>query len=139
MQLISTSSTSCWKKARSNAGSTGTSFSVPTRLDSRPEKAGIGVAMIGSFYMMLVVLLLSLPIGVAASIYLEEFAPKNRFTDLIEVNIANPVKSHPSCLVSLVLRSSSSLHICRNPLRWWGPRTDPDDPADDHHLDPRCA
>jgi phosphate transport system permease protein len=57
--------------------------------DSRPEKAGIGVAMIGSFYMMLVVLLLSLPIGVAASIYLEEFAPKNRFTDLIEVNIAN--------------------------------------------------
>ncbi|NBN78837.1 phosphate ABC transporter permease PstA [Microvirga tunisiensis] len=57
--------------------------------DSRPEKAGLGVSMIGSFYMMLVVLLLSLPIGVAASIYLEEFAPKNRFTDLIEVNIAN--------------------------------------------------
>ena len=45
--------------------------------------------MIGSFMMMLVVLLLSLPIGVAASIYLEEFAPKNRLTDLIEVNIAN--------------------------------------------------
>jgi phosphate transport system permease protein len=39
--------------------------------------------------MMLVVLALSLPIGVAASIYLEEFAPKNRFTDLIEVNISN--------------------------------------------------
>ena len=39
--------------------------------------------------MMLVVLVLSLPIGVAASIYLEEFAPKNRFTDLIEVNISN--------------------------------------------------
>jgi phosphate transport system permease protein len=57
--------------------------------DSRPEEAGIGVAMIGSFYMMLVVLVLSLPIGVAASIYLEEFAPKNRFTDLIEVNISN--------------------------------------------------
>ncbi|TNC51595.1 phosphate ABC transporter permease PstA [Rubellimicrobium rubrum] len=57
--------------------------------EKRPEEAGIGVAMIGSFYMMLVVLGLSLPIGVAASIYLEEFAPKNRFTDLIEVNIAN--------------------------------------------------
>ncbi|MEJ8473385.1 phosphate ABC transporter permease PstA [Roseibium algae] len=57
--------------------------------DSRPEQAGIGVAMIGSFYMMLVVLLLALPIGVAASIYLEEFAPKNRITDLIEVNISN--------------------------------------------------
>ncbi len=57
--------------------------------ESRPESAGIGVAMIGSFYMMLVVLGLSLPIGVAASIYLEEFAPKNRITDLIEVNISN--------------------------------------------------
>ena len=57
--------------------------------DSRPEQAGIGVAMLGSLFMMLVVLFLSLPIGVAASIYLEEFAPQNRFTDLIEVNIAN--------------------------------------------------
>ncbi|TNC74235.1 phosphate ABC transporter permease PstA [Rubellimicrobium roseum] len=57
--------------------------------EKRPEEAGIGVAMIGSFYMMLVVLGLSLPLGVAASIYLEEFAPKNRLTDLIEVNIAN--------------------------------------------------
>ncbi len=57
--------------------------------ESRAESAGIGVAMIGSFFMMLVVLVLSLPIGVAASIYLEEFAPKNRWTDLIEVNIAN--------------------------------------------------
>ncbi|PLX37543.1 MAG: phosphate ABC transporter, permease protein PstA [Hyphomicrobiales bacterium] len=57
--------------------------------DSRPEQAGMGVSMIGSFFMMLVVLFLSLPIGVAASIYLEEFAPQNRFTDLIEVNISN--------------------------------------------------
>lgn len=57
--------------------------------ESRPEQAGIGVAMLGSFFMMLVVLLLALPIGVAASIYLEEFAPKNRLTDLIEVNISN--------------------------------------------------
>ena len=57
--------------------------------ESRPEQAGIGVSMLGSFFMMLVVLALSLPIGVAASIYLEEFAPTNRWTDLIEVNIAN--------------------------------------------------
>ena len=57
--------------------------------ESRPEQAGIGVSMLGSFFMMLVVLGLSLPIGVAASIYLEEFAPKNRLTDLIEVNISN--------------------------------------------------
>ncbi|KQB98084.1 phosphate ABC transporter permease [Loktanella sp. 1ANDIMAR09] len=54
-----------------------------------PGGAGIGASVIGSFFMMMVVLLLSLPIGVAASIYLEEFAPKNRWTDLIEVNISN--------------------------------------------------
>lgn len=57
--------------------------------DSRPEQAGMGVSMLGSFFMMLVVLFCALPIGVAASVYLEEFAPKNRITDLIEVNISN--------------------------------------------------
>ncbi|MGR3759432.1 phosphate ABC transporter permease PstA [Roseobacteraceae bacterium NS-SX3] len=57
--------------------------------DARPEAAGMGVAMLGSLFMMLVVLALALPIGVAASIYLEEFAPKNWFTDIIEVNISN--------------------------------------------------
>jgi phosphate transport system permease protein len=57
--------------------------------ENRPEAAGLGVAILGSFYMMLVVLCLTLPIGVAASIYLEEFAPKNWITDIIEVNISN--------------------------------------------------
>ena len=57
--------------------------------DQRPEAAGLGVAILGSAYMMIIVLVLALPIGVAASVYLEEFAPKNRLTDLIEVNIAN--------------------------------------------------
>lgn len=56
---------------------------------NRPEQAGMGVSMIGSLFMMLVVLIMAVPIGVATSIYLEEFAPKNRFTDLIEVNISN--------------------------------------------------
>ena len=64
-------------------------FTAPDASDTRPEAAGLGVAILGSIYMMLVVLALSLPIGVAASIYLEEFAPQNRWTDLIEVNIAN--------------------------------------------------
>ncbi|WP_299865766.1 phosphate ABC transporter permease PstA [uncultured Hoeflea sp.] len=64
-------------------------FTAPDASDTRPEAAGLGVAILGSAYMMLIVLVLSLPIGVAASIYLEEFAPKNRWTDLIEVNIAN--------------------------------------------------
>jgi phosphate transport system permease protein len=57
--------------------------------ESRPEQAGIGVSMVGSFFMMIVVLGLALPIGVAASIYLEEFAKENKWTDMIEVNISN--------------------------------------------------
>lgn len=64
-------------------------FTAPDASDKRPEAAGLGVAILGSLMMMAVVLILSLPLGVAASIYLEEFAPKNRWTDLIEVNIAN--------------------------------------------------
>jgi phosphate transport system permease protein len=61
----------------------------PDASDQRPEAAGLGVAIIGSAYMMLLVLVMTLPVGVAASIYLEEFAPKNFWTDLIEVNISN--------------------------------------------------
>ena len=64
-------------------------FTNPDASDQRPESAGLGVAILGSLYMMLVVLCLALPIGVAASIYLEEFAPRNRITDVIEVNISN--------------------------------------------------
>lgn len=68
---------------------------------SRPETAGMGVAIIGSLFMMLIVLILALPIGVAASIYLEEFAPKNRFTDVIEVNINN-LAAVPSIVFGLL-------------------------------------
>ncbi|NTT85090.1 phosphate ABC transporter permease PstA [Tabrizicola fusiformis] len=64
-------------------------LTMPDASDKRPEAAGLGIAVVGSFLMMVVVLVLSLPIGVAASVYLEEFAPKNWLTDLIEVNIAN--------------------------------------------------
>ena len=64
-------------------------LTMPDASDKRPEAAGLGIAILGSLYMMAVVLVLALPIGVGASVYLEEFAPKNRWTDLIEVNIAN--------------------------------------------------
>lgn len=64
-------------------------LTMPDSSDQRPESAGVGIAILGSVYMMLVVLVLAVPIGVAASIYLEEFAPKNRWTDIIEVNISN--------------------------------------------------
>jgi len=73
-----------------------------TNGDSRePELAGIGGAVAGSFYTLLVTLALSFPIGVAAAIYLEEFAPKNRWTDLIEVNINN-LAAVPSIVFGLL-------------------------------------
>lgn len=73
-----------------------------TNGDSRePEQAGIRVAMIGSFFTLLVTLALSFPIGVAAAIYLEEFAPKNRFTEIIEVNINN-LAAVPSIVFGLL-------------------------------------
>ncbi len=64
-------------------------ITMPDASDQRPEAAGLGVAILGTFYMMLVVLVLSLPIGVATAVYLEEFAPRNFLTDVIEVNISN--------------------------------------------------
>ena len=70
--------------------------------DSRePELAGLRGALTGSFYTLLVTFLLSFPIGVAAACYLEEFAPKNRFTDIIEININN-LAAVPSVVFGLL-------------------------------------
>ena len=70
--------------------------------DSRePELSGIWSATVGSFYTLLVTLLLAFPIGVAGAIYLEEFAPKGRWTDLIEVNINN-LAAVPSIIFGLL-------------------------------------
>lgn len=70
--------------------------------DSRePELAGIWGAVAGSFFTLVVTLVLSFPIGVAAAIYLEEFAPQNRWTDFIEVNINN-LAAVPSIVFGLL-------------------------------------
>ena len=74
-----------------------------TNVDSRsaPASAGLAGAFVGSLYMMLVVIVLAVPIGVMSAVYLEEFAPKNRFTDLIEVNINN-LAAVPSIVFGLL-------------------------------------
>ncbi len=70
--------------------------------DSRdPELSGIWGAAAGSFFTLIVTLLLSFPIGVAAAVYLEEFAPRNKFTDIIEVNINN-LAAVPSIVFGLL-------------------------------------
>ncbi|MEP2117958.1 MAG: phosphate ABC transporter permease PstA [Bauldia litoralis] len=70
--------------------------------DSRfPELAGLAGAIVGSFYALLVCFLVAFPIGIAAAIYLEEFAPRNRWTDLIEVNINN-LAAVPSIVFGLL-------------------------------------
>ncbi|HEV7292518.1 MAG TPA: phosphate ABC transporter permease PstA [Devosia sp.] len=74
-----------------------------TNVDSRsaPATAGLAGAFMGSLYMMIVVIVLAVPIGVASAIYLEEFAPKNRWTDLIEININN-LAAVPSIVFGLL-------------------------------------
>ena len=73
-----------------------------TNGDSRePEQAGVWGAVMGSFFTLALTLALSFPIGVAAAIYLEEFAPRNRWTDLIEVNINN-LAAVPSIVFGLL-------------------------------------
>ncbi|WP_028578745.1 phosphate ABC transporter permease PstA [Desulfogranum japonicum] len=70
--------------------------------DSRePELSGIKGAVTGSFFTLLVTLVLSFPIGVAAAVYLEEFAPVNRWTDFVEVNINN-LAAVPSIVFGLL-------------------------------------
>jgi len=93
-----------WLDQLRQAGAVSTPFNwglLNFGASSRPETSGLGVALVGSLYMMLVVLCCALPIGVAASIYLEEFAKKNRFTDFIEVNINN-LAAVPSIVFGLL-------------------------------------
>jgi len=77
-------------------------FSFFTGADSRePEQAGLKGAIMGSFFTMIVTLILSFPIGVSAAIYLEEFAKKNKLTSFIEINIAN-LAAVPSIVFGLL-------------------------------------
>ncbi len=91
-------------KTLQDAGETDVRFNKTffTAGDSRePEQAGIRAALIGSALTLLVTFLLSFPIAVAAAIYLEEFAPQNRWTDLVEVNINN-LAAVPSIVFGLL-------------------------------------
>jgi len=73
-----------------------------TNPDSRfPEMAGLWGGLKGSFFALVICLLISFPVGVAAAVYLEEFAPRNAFTDLVEVNINN-LASVPSIIFGLL-------------------------------------
>jgi phosphate transport system permease protein len=93
-----------WVGSLQEAGRLATRFNraLFSNGDSRePELAGIKGALMGSFYMLVVTVALAFPIGVAAAIYLEEFAPKSRWSDLIEVNINN-LAAVPSIVFGLL-------------------------------------
>ncbi len=68
---------------------------------SSPATAGLAGAFMGSLFMMLIVIFISIPIGVASAIYLEEFAKKNWLTDIVEVNINN-LAAVPSIVFGLL-------------------------------------
>ncbi len=85
-------------------GRVGSTFNINffTRGDSRnPELAGLAGALAGSFWALLVCFVISFPMGIATAIYLEEFAPKNRITEIIEVNINN-LAAVPSIIFGLL-------------------------------------
>ena len=85
-------------------GRVGSTFNINffTRGDSRnPELAGLAGALAGSFWALVVCFVISFPMGIAAAIYLEEFAPKNRITEIIEVNINN-LAAVPSIIFGLL-------------------------------------
>lgn len=70
--------------------------------DSRfPELAGLWGAIVGSIYLLAVCAALSIPLGIGAAIYLEEYAPKNKFTDFIEINVNN-LAAVPSIVYGLL-------------------------------------
>ena len=93
-----------WLSEMENVGTIETKFNTALFLsgDSRePELAGVGGALVGSFLSILVCISLAFPIGVLSAVYLEEFAPKNRYTDFIEVNINN-LAAVPSIVFGLL-------------------------------------
>ena len=93
-----------WLDALAEEGRLKSSFALGffTSGDSRePELAGIGSATMGSLWTILTCLLLSVPLGVMTAVYLEEFAARNRWTDLIEVNINN-LAAVPSIVFGLL-------------------------------------
>lgn len=93
-----------WFDALDQRGLVHTTFASElfVNADSRfPEMAGLAGAIAGSFLTLFVCLVLSFPLGIAAAVYLEEFAPKNRLTALIEVNINN-LAAVPSIVFGLL-------------------------------------
>lgn len=78
-----------------------TSLFLNTDSRSAPASAGLAGAFMGSLFMMIIVIVLSVPLGVASAVYLEEFAPKNRLTDIIEININN-LAAVPSIVFGLL-------------------------------------
>lgn len=93
-----------WLDSLREAGRTEARFNAAffSSGDSRePEMAGIRAALQGSLFTLIVTFLLAFPVGVMAAIYLEEFAPRNRLTDLIEININN-LAAVPSIVFGLL-------------------------------------
>ena len=80
----------------------GINWALLTNSDSTyPEIAGVVAAIVGSMFTMMITAALAVPVGIAAAIYLEEYAPKNRVTDMIEVNINN-LAAVPSIVFGLL-------------------------------------
>jgi len=127
-----------WMGALEKDGALRLSFNTRffTGADSRyPELVGILGGILGSLYTLAITLALAFPLGVMAAIYLEEFAPKNRITDLIEGGRGAVDRLRPARARRLPERLRHA--ALRTACRWL--RARPDEPADHHHRRARRA
>ena len=95
--------------------------------------AGIYGALVGSILTLAVCLVLSFPMGVATAVYLEEFAPKNRITEIIEININN-LAAVPSVVFGILSTIFIGISACRGQSADRRGGAGADDPADNHHF-----
>jgi phosphate transport system permease protein len=107
---------------------------------TEPELAGVLGAVVGSALMLLVTAIIAIPIGIGAAVYLEEFSPRNRLSDLIEVNINN-LAAVPSIVYGLlgVALFINWMHLPRSSPAGRGSGPGPHGPADHHHRHPFVA
>ncbi|MCE2766448.1 MAG: hypothetical protein LW628_05965 [Fimbriimonadaceae bacterium] len=104
-------------------------------MSTRARSTGIWQAVVGSIYVMVLTAIISVPVGVAAAIYLEEFTRrKNRFTDLIQLNIAN-LSGVPSIVYGLLGRVLCLLLWIQTERDCGGTYHEPTDSSDgDYHY-----
>ena len=103
------------------------------------QKWPVSRGLFGSMLTLFICFIIAFPLGVATAVYLEVFAPKNKFTEIIEVNINN-LAAVPSVVFGILgWQFLSICLVCRARYLWWRDRAGADDIANHYHLLARLA